>query len=242
MWHVTQHVACDKCSMCCTWFAHDFALATRVCVGDSSRHSVEIVKNSRIVPLDEIIIIIIVSLTAWTHLSTNTAVGHSTQWNKEPLQSLNPQELFGFCFSLTFLFCLLPFSLQLSFFCGPFTCTLSRNLFKFLRSLTCLSVSLVYLPGPFTCVLSRNLFKSLRSLTRLSVSIVYLPGPFTCTLSRNLFKSLRSLTCLSVSLVSLPGPFTSTAFKNALNVLRSPASILLSPCPFTALSGQRINL
>ena len=27
-WHVTRHVAHDKCSMCCTWFAHDCARAT----------------------------------------------------------------------------------------------------------------------------------------------------------------------------------------------------------------------
>ena len=28
MWHATRHVACDKCSVCCTWFAHDCTWAT----------------------------------------------------------------------------------------------------------------------------------------------------------------------------------------------------------------------
>ena len=31
-WHVKRHVACDKCSMCCMWFAHNCAQATWACV------------------------------------------------------------------------------------------------------------------------------------------------------------------------------------------------------------------
>ena len=27
-WHVTRHAACDRRSMCCTWFAHDCTWAT----------------------------------------------------------------------------------------------------------------------------------------------------------------------------------------------------------------------
>ena len=44
-WHVTWHVARDKLSMCCMWFCPgNFSIR----VGDSSRHSKEIVKNLKL--------------------------------------------------------------------------------------------------------------------------------------------------------------------------------------------------
>ena len=58
-WHVTQHVAHDKCSMCCTWFAHD-------CTGPLERTCWRwfVVqwggcRKSQIAPLNAIVIIII---------------------------------------------------------------------------------------------------------------------------------------------------------------------------------------
>ena len=36
---------CDMGSMCCMWFVHNCALATNICVGDSSQHLEEIFKK-----------------------------------------------------------------------------------------------------------------------------------------------------------------------------------------------------
>ena len=51
-WHVTQHVACNKRSMCCMWFAHNRARATWAYVLETVRGAV---------PLNAIIILIIVN-------------------------------------------------------------------------------------------------------------------------------------------------------------------------------------
>ena len=43
----TRHVACDKGSMCCTWFAHDCALATWACVLETVRGAAEGLQKSQ---------------------------------------------------------------------------------------------------------------------------------------------------------------------------------------------------